>query len=79
MSGRAEAERAVVEGELLAEQMVYLYARAYLLQVHGQVERARGEAQAARERLTASLALFRRLGARKNAEHVECELADLTD
>ena len=39
----------------------------------------KGEPGSARERLEAALAIFRRLGARKDAERVEQALMDLHD
>jgi hypothetical protein len=45
--------------------------------VYGELHLQRGEPHLARERLEAAQAIFRRLGARKDAERVEQALADL--
>ena len=45
--------------------------------VYGEMHVRKGEPEAARERLEAALAIFRRLGARKDAERVEQALTDL--
>jgi len=65
------------EGLTLAHSMPYPYAEAHLLHVYGAMHAQRGEPEPARERLEAALAIFRRLGARKDAERVEQALADL--
>jgi tetratricopeptide (TPR) repeat protein len=72
-----EAEQAMEEGIILAHNMPYPYAEARLLHVYGRMHLQRGEREPARERLEAALAIFRRLGARKDAERVEHALADL--
>jgi hypothetical protein len=51
--------------------MPYPYAAARLLHVYGQMHVAKGEPGPARQRLEAALAIFRRLGTRKDAERVE--------
>ena len=48
-----------------------------LLRVYGQLHRARGEPAAARVRLEEAHTIFRRLGARRDLEHVEQLLAAL--
>jgi hypothetical protein len=72
-----EAEQALEEGLALAQSMPYPYGQARLLQVYGEMHVKRGEPQPARERLEAALAIFRRLGARKDIERVEQMLAGL--
>jgi tetratricopeptide (TPR) repeat protein len=71
----AEAERSLEEGLALARSMPYPYAEACLLHVYKQMHAQQGEA--ARERLQAALVIFRRLGARKDAERLEQDLAAL--
>jgi tetratricopeptide (TPR) repeat protein len=66
-----EAERALEEGLAWATSMPYPYAEGRLLHAYGQMHTARGEPGPARQRLEAALAIFRRLGARKDAERVE--------
>src|SRR5207245_1489607 len=73
----AEAEQALEEGLTLAHSMPYPYAEARLLHVYGAMHAQKGEPEPARERLEAALAIFRRLGARKDAERTEQALADL--
>jgi hypothetical protein len=46
-----------------------------LLHLYGMMDRQRGEQEAARARLEAALAIFRRLGARKEIERTELLLA----
>ena len=75
--GWAEAERAVEEGLALARGMPYPYAEARLLHVAGLLHIQKGEPEQAWERLTAALALFQRLGARKDRERTEQVLAQL--
>jgi tetratricopeptide (TPR) repeat protein len=67
--GRSEdAAAAIEEGLSLARSMPYPYAEARTLQVNGLMHRRRGEAHQAREKLEAALAIFRRLGARRDIE-----------
>jgi tetratricopeptide (TPR) repeat protein len=63
-----EARQALDEGLPLARSMPYPYAEARLLHVYGQLLATAGERGLAQERLEAALALFRRLGARKDLE-----------
>jgi hypothetical protein len=72
-----DVERALEEGLALARCMPYPYGEARLLHVYGEVHAGKGEPGPARERLEAALAIFRRLGARKDAERVEQDLAAL--
>jgi ATP/maltotriose-dependent transcriptional regulator MalT len=72
-----EAERALEEGLTLARSMPYPYGEARLLHVYGQMHVAEGEPGPARERLKAALAIFQRLGARKDAERAEGTLTAL--
>jgi tetratricopeptide (TPR) repeat protein len=64
----AEARGALDEGVALARRICYPYGEARLL--HAELEPAR-------ERLEAALAIFLRLGARKDVERVEQAIADL--
>jgi tetratricopeptide (TPR) repeat protein len=73
----AEAEPALEEGLALARTMPCPYAKGRLLHVYGQMHVARGELGPARERLETALAIFRRLGARKDAERAEKALTAL--
>jgi tetratricopeptide (TPR) repeat protein len=73
----AEAVQALEEGLALARSMPYPYAEARLLHVYGLVHVEQGEPEAARERLEAALAIFRRLGARKDMERTEQMLTSL--
>jgi tetratricopeptide (TPR) repeat protein len=72
-----QAANALEEGTALARAMPYPYAEARLLQVHGQLHAEQGEPEQAQERLEAALAIFRRLGARKDVERTEQVLATL--
>jgi tetratricopeptide (TPR) repeat protein len=72
-----EAVDALEEGLALARSMPYPYAEARFLHVYGEVYLQKGEPAPARERLEAALAIFRRLGARKDIERVEQDLATL--
>jgi hypothetical protein len=57
--------------------MPYPYMEARTLQVSGLMHRQRGERRQARETLAAALAIFRRLGARKDLGQTEALLAGL--
>ncbi len=70
-----EAEHALEEGHMLARTMPYPYAEARLLQVDGELRRQKGDSVAAREHLEAARTIFQRLGARKDVERVEQDLA----
>jgi tetratricopeptide (TPR) repeat protein len=72
-----EAEQALEEGLALTRRMPYPYAEAHLLHVYGEMHAQKGEAEPARERLEAALAIFQRLGARKDVERVEQALSTL--
>jgi hypothetical protein len=65
------------DGLALARAMPYPYAEARLLHVYGQMYGEKGEPALAREQWEAALAIFRRLGARPEAERVAAALADL--
>jgi tetratricopeptide (TPR) repeat protein len=73
-----QAAAALDEGLTLAPAMPYPYGEARLLHVYGLLHKQRGEPQLARTRLEAALAIFRRLGARKDLERIEQVLATLT-
>jgi hypothetical protein len=51
--------------------MPYPYAEARLLHVYGEMHAQKGELEPARQRLEEALAIFRRLGAHKDAERME--------
>ncbi|HVA91969.1 MAG TPA: hypothetical protein VNL71_19250, partial [Chloroflexota bacterium] len=70
-----EAEQAVDEGLTLARAMPYPYAEAHLLYAHGLLLAEQGHSGPGRERMDAALALFQTLGARKDAECLEREIA----
>ena len=71
------AESALREGITLARAMPYPYAEARLLQEQGQLSLQQDEREPAQEHLEAALAIFRRLGARKDIERTEQLLATL--
>jgi tetratricopeptide (TPR) repeat protein/transcriptional regulator with XRE-family HTH domain len=73
----AAAEQALEEGLELTRGMPYPYAEARLLHVYGAMHQAEGKPGQARERLEEALAIFRRLGAHKDAERVAQAMADL--
>jgi hypothetical protein len=66
-----EAQAALEEDLALVRPMPYPYAEARLLQVYGMLYIQKGDTAQARERLEAALAIFRRLGARKDVEQTE--------
>ena len=70
-----EAEASLREGLTLATAMPYPYAEGRLLHVYGVLHAQQKKPEAARKRLDAALAIFQRLGARKDIEQVERELA----
>ncbi len=71
------AADALEEGLSLAQAMPYPYGEGRLLEVCGRLHLERGEITAARERLEAALAIFERLGARKDRERTEQFIAAL--
>jgi tetratricopeptide (TPR) repeat protein len=62
----------------LARAMPYPYAEARLRHACAQMHHQRGELESARVHLEAALALFRRLGARRDAAQVDQALASLS-
>jgi tetratricopeptide (TPR) repeat protein len=70
-----EAAAALDEGLTLALALPYPYGEARLLHVYGLLHRQRGESALAQQRLAAAHATFRRLGARKDVERVEQDIA----
>jgi hypothetical protein len=72
-----EAMTALDEACALARAMPYPHAEALILRELGQLSRRKGKAADARERLEEALAVFQRLGARKDVERTEQELAAL--
>jgi hypothetical protein len=73
-----EAAQALEEGIALARAMPYPYAEGRSLHLYGTLHARKGEPEPARERLKAALAIFQRLGARKDIERAEQTLAGLT-
>jgi tetratricopeptide (TPR) repeat protein len=61
-----QATRYLQEGLSLARAMPWPYAEAQLLHLGGLLHVAQGEPEAARDRLAAALAIFSRLGARRD-------------
>jgi tetratricopeptide (TPR) repeat protein len=81
-----EAERSLTEALTLARQMRYPYAEARLLYVCGLLQVRKGKnvregvfagTREAQEQLEAALAIFRRLGARKDVERTEQSLTTI--
>ena len=72
-----EAERVLGEGSELARALPFPYAEARILFEMGMMYVRRGEATQAQERLDEALAIFERLGARKDVERTEQALAEL--
>ena len=72
-----EARTALAEGRERAAAMPNPYAEAHILVELGLLDRRIGQAEDARERLEEALAIFRLIGARKDAELVERELEAL--
>jgi tetratricopeptide (TPR) repeat protein len=70
-----EVEGCLEEGLALARALPYPHGEGRLLEVCGRLHLDRGERAAARDRLAAALAIFRRLGARKDIEQTEQLLA----
>src|SRR5579885_165457 len=70
-----EATVSLEEGLELARAMPYPYAEGRLLHVYGEMHVQKGEAELACGHLETALAIFQRLGARKDAERVEQALA----
>jgi tetratricopeptide (TPR) repeat protein len=70
-----EAERAFEEAVSLAHSMPYPYAEARALYEYGRMRCRQGEREQGCERLQEALAIFRRLGAQKDVERTEQELA----
>jgi ATP/maltotriose-dependent transcriptional regulator MalT len=75
----AEAAQALEEGVALAREMPYPYAEARLLHVYGLLHADQDEPGQSRARLEEALAIFERLGARKDGEGVEQALSTLRD
>ena len=65
------AARSLEEGLAVARSLPYPYGEARLLHVYGEMHARKVEPGPARERLEAALAIFRRLGARKDVERAE--------
>jgi len=70
-----EAAQSLEEGLDLADGMQYPYAEACMLETYGLMRRARGEGGAARARIEEAVAIFARLGARKDIARVKHLLA----
>jgi tetratricopeptide (TPR) repeat protein len=74
---RVDAGQVLEAGLALARATPYPHAEARLQVVYGSLYDALGEAALAREQLVAALAIFRRLGARKDFERAEQVLSAL--
>jgi tetratricopeptide (TPR) repeat protein len=72
-----EAQRSLEAAASLARSMPYPYAEAHALCEYGVLHAKKGEPQRARGRLEEALAIFRRLGARKDLERTEQLLTTL--
>jgi tetratricopeptide (TPR) repeat protein len=72
------AEQSLDEGLGLTRGMPYPYAEARLLFLRGGLHRTQGATEPARQCLQDALAIFRRLGARRDVEHTEAVLRDHT-
>jgi adenylate cyclase len=72
-----EAANAFQEGLEIASSLPYPYAEARILFKMGLLERKRGDPEGARARLDDALAIFRRLGALKDVEQTEQDVAKL--
>jgi tetratricopeptide (TPR) repeat protein len=72
-----DAEQDLHEALPLAHALPYPYAEGRLLHDFGQLHIQKAEREPAQERLEAALAIFRRLGARKDSERTEQLLATL--
>jgi tetratricopeptide (TPR) repeat protein len=70
----AEARAALDEGLALARQMPYPYAEARMLSEESILQGRAGDEVEARARLEEALLIFRRLGAKKDAERAEAAL-----
>ena len=73
-----EAQGALEESLVLCRTMPFPYAEAKALYVYGQLYKAKGEPEEAREQLEAALAILNRLGERLYAERVERTLSSWT-
>jgi tetratricopeptide (TPR) repeat protein len=71
------AERVFAEAISLAQSMPYPYAEARALHEYGAMHIRKGEPEKARERLEEALAIFRRIGAKKDVERTEQALREL--
>jgi hypothetical protein len=74
----ADARHALDEGLALTRRIGYPYAEGRLLATWGRLHTRRGEREPARARLEGALAIFRRLGARRDAERTEHALLSLS-
>ncbi|MFL5336619.1 MAG: tetratricopeptide repeat protein [Geminicoccaceae bacterium] len=72
-----KARRSLEEALALARSLGYPYGEARALLMYGLLHAHMGEKEPAREWLEAALAIFRRLGARKDAARTEQTIADL--
>lgn len=75
----AEAERVLEEGRRLAHSLPYPYAEARALREQGILDERTGESERAEERLAQALAIFERLGARRDVEQTERLLRHLAE
>jgi tetratricopeptide (TPR) repeat protein len=75
---RQEAEQVFAESLSMSRAMPSPYAEVKTLYASGQLARRHGEAETARERMEAALAICVRLGERLYAQHIEAELVVIT-
>ena len=71
------AARSLEEALSLTRAMRYPYGEARALHVYGLMHAHKGDTEPAREWLEAALAIFKRLGARKDVEWTEQAIAGL--
>jgi tetratricopeptide (TPR) repeat protein len=72
-----DAAQALQRALALARSMPYLYAEASMLYTHGELLAHQGQREKAVQQLSEALAIFRRLGAVKDAERTVAAIAQL--
>jgi tetratricopeptide (TPR) repeat protein len=72
-----DALRMLEEALSLARRMNYPYGEATYLQAYSVMHREQGDLEQARQRLQEALAIFQRLGAKKDVEQIEQTIAEL--
>jgi tetratricopeptide (TPR) repeat protein len=73
-----EAEMPLTEGLSLARTLPFAYVEARILVQLAALCSRQGNSEAARNHLTGALDIFRRLGARKDIEQIDREIAELS-